>query len=547
MRRSALPPFRHWFSRQESLIIIGSAVIYIVLFLGGYRQFGASLAALALLPGSVMAWYLGRHLKVGVVAVVVMAEMALINLFLFTATGYRDPIGGVIGSQGISGTLAVGIFGAVIAWLGQVLEQRTRLATQLRTATELSQQLNHIHEINPLLEQVATLLQSRFSLYYVQIFLLGAQPQDLVMRAGSGEAGRKLRESRYTISAGQGPSIVMKAADSRKSILSNDTRTDTSFLPHAMLPKTRSELALPLISHDKLLGVLDLQDDQVNGFRPEDIDIFNVLAGQIATALENAQLIEALEHTAAQLREANNQKSRFLANMSHELRTPLNSIIGYTEILLMGISGELPEAVMEDIGAIQAGGQHLLRLINDILDLAKIEAGRMTLEKETVEVAALVEEVKTSSMSLLRNKNVSMSTEVEEGLPTLWVDHVRLSQVLTNLLSNAIKFTNEGKVRVRAYQANGSVAIEVADSGIGMTPEGMASLFQEFQQVDDSNTRRATGTGLGLAITRHLVQMHGGEIVVASELGKGSTFTVKLPVERTQTAPEAKAEAPVGS
>jgi PAS domain S-box-containing protein len=240
-----------------------------------------------------------------------------------------------------------------------------------------------------------------------------------------------------------------------------------------------------------------------------------------------------LQQTAERLREVDRLKSEFLANMSHELRTPLNSILGYTEVMLLGLSGELDPETLEDAQAIYDNGQHLLRLINDILDLAKIEAGRMTLNLEAVEIASLLEEVRTSSAGLLVNKPVELSVKVQEDLPTIQADRVRLSQILNNLVSNAAKFTDAGSIVLRACRENGWVCLEVEDTGIGIKEADLETIFEQFRQADGSFKRRAEGTGLGLAITRHLVTMHGGTIEVRSQVGQGSTFTVRLPVQVT--------------
>ena len=230
-------------------------------------------------------------------------------------------------------------------------------------------------------------------------------------------------------------------------------------------------------------------------------------------------------------------KSEFLANMSHELRTPLNSILGYTDVLLMGLDGDLDEEVTTDLEAIHENSQHLLNLINDILDLAKIEAGRMTIELGDVDLAELLAEVKKTSAGLLVNKDVEMVVEVKEKLQKIVADYHRIYQVINNLVSNSVKFTEKGEITLRAFTEGDEMVLQVEDTGIGISQEDLDAIFEEFTQADTSSTRQHEGTGLGLTITRRLVQMHGGTISVESELGKGSIFTVRLPMQ-AKVAPE---------
>jgi signal transduction histidine kinase len=258
-----------------------------------------------------------------------------------------------------------------------------------------------------------------------------------------------------------------------------------------------------------------------------------LIRGSIIDITERKRAEETLRETAERLREMDRLKSEFLANMSHELRTPLNSIIGYAEIMLMGIDGGLDPETLEDVQAIYKNSRHLLHLINDVLDLAKIEAGHLTLEFEKVEVKSLIEEVSHRAAGLLVNKPVTLSVEVEEGIPAIEADRVRLNQILDNIASNAAKFTDEGEIVLRASAGDdGWISFEVEDTGVGIDEESLDKIFERFQQVDGSSAKRAEGTGLGLAIMRHLVEMHGGTVKVQSQVGRGSIFTVRLPVRQ---------------
>jgi signal transduction histidine kinase len=223
-------------------------------------------------------------------------------------------------------------------------------------------------------------------------------------------------------------------------------------------------------------------------------------------------------------------KSEFLANMSHELRTPLNSIIGYTDVLIEGIDGELDPEVRADVQAIHENSQNLLSIINDILDLAKIEAGRMILELSDVDLSSLMSEAETRAQGLIGDKPVSVNVVVDSELPTIEADRVRVTQILNNLLSNAVKFTSQGEITLKAKQEGDYVALSVEDTGVGISEQDLEKIFDEFAQADSSASRSVEGTGLGLTITRRLIQMHGGSIHASSRLDEGSTFTVRLPI-----------------
>ncbi|MDH5606005.1 MAG: GAF domain-containing protein, partial [Anaerolineae bacterium] len=540
-------------------------------------------------------------------------------------------------------------------------------ADQLRTAADIGSRLATILEPNRLLTEAVNQLQDRFGYYHAHIYLVDAEGENLEMAAGAGEVGRVLKERGHTIPMDREGSMVATAARNRAPVVANDVTKNPDHLPNPLLPDTRAEVAIPLISGESLVGVLDVQSEQVNRFPSANVDTLLTLGGQIASSVQNATLFRAAETATARVTNlvesapaaiitmdqrqnivffnpgatqifgytpeeaigkpltflmperahgVHNQevegfrreevatrfmssrrdiagrrkdgtvfpaeagiskmeidgevlytaflyditerksaqeaivqgdrlKSDFLANMSHELRTPLNSIIGYTDVLLMGLDGELDEEIVTDVQAIHDNGQHLLSLINDILDLAKIEAGRMTLDVSPVDVTGLLEEIKKNAAGLLFNKPVEMLVETSDNLPMINGDRHRLYQVVTNLVSNAVKFTDEGSITLRAYQDNGHVVMEVADTGVGIAPDALDEIFEEFTQADTSSTRQYEGTGLGLTITRRLVRMHQGEISVASELGRGSTFALRIPTN-PQFDPEHVSQMPAG-
>ncbi len=427
-------------------------------------------------------------------------------------------------------------------------------AADLQTVAEVSTIVSTILEPDKLLQEVVDLTKDSFNLYHAHIYLLEEPTQEallsaelgntaplmseqhLILRAGAGEVGRQMVAQGWKIPLRREHSLVARAARERRGLIVNDVRTEPDFMPNPLLPDTRSEMAVPIIVGERVLGVLDVQSDQIGHFTHEDLIIKTTLARQLGNALENARLFEETKHTEQRLREVDRLKSEFLASMSHELRTPLNSIIGYSEVMLMGLDGEMDPETQEDIQAIYDNGKHLLSLINDILDLAKIEAGRINLMLEDVDMIALLDEVKTNNLGFIHKtkKPVELDVQVDGELPLIRADRLRLTQILTNLVSNAIKFTEQGNVTLHAYSNNGQLYIEVQDTGIGIAEADLPKLFEKFRQVDGSHKRRAEGTGLGLAITKHLVEMHGGTIEVQSTLGVGSTFTVCLPIHGTE-------------
>ena len=411
---------------------------------------------------------------------------------------------------------------ADITAMKQAQAEIQKRASELQTVAEVGTAAATILDPDQLLSQVVELTKANFGLYHAHIYLIDEAGESLVLAAGAGEAGKQMKAQGWKIAANSETSLVARAFRTREGVIVNDVRAAPDFLPNPLLPNTRSELAVPLIVGEHVLGVLDVQSDQLNHFTDEDILIQTTLAGQIATAIENARLFQ-------ETRQVDRLKSEFLANMSHELRTPLNSIIGYIQLLLMDLEGQVPEESYEDMQSIETNSKHLLNLINDILDLAKIEAGRLELHMEPLEVGQLLDTVKSNNAGLFIDSPLNFEVVVEPGLPRIYADPVRIMQVLNNLISNAFKFTETGGITVRAYRDANDVCIAVEDTGIGIAEEDIDKIFERFRQVDGSFTRRAEGTGLGLSITRLLVEMHNGKLTVRSKLGKGSTFTVYLP------------------
>lgn len=406
-----------------------------------------------------------------------------------------------------------------------------RRAAELQVVAEVSAAAATILDPQELLFTISNLTRESFSLYHAHIYLLDEEAERLVLSAGAGDAGKLMVGTGHRISIHQTHSLVARSARSRDGVISNNVTREPDFLPNPLLPNTRSEMSVPIIVGDELIGVLDVQSEQTERFTDEDVQIFNTLSRQIGIALLNARLYQEQLETAEQLREVDKLKSEFLASMSHELRTPLNSIIGYAEVILDGLDGPLNEELEEDVGAIHGSGKLLLNLINDILDLAKIEAGQMELEYAEVNVKEFMTRILDSSRILVKDKPVDLRLSVADGVPDkIHADPVRLQQIVNNLISNAAKFTEQGSITLNTTAENGDVRVSVTDTGTGIDQDKLEVIFERFRQADQSSTRRAGGTGLGLDITRRLVHMHGGEIQVQSKPGEGSTFSFTLPL-----------------
>jgi GAF domain-containing protein len=294
----------------------------------------------------------------------------------------------------------------------------------------------------------------------------------------------------------------------------------------------RALLAVPLISEDHIVGGLVVNRREAGEFAPEVIDLLQTFATQAALAIQNARLFREIEEKSRQLEAASQHKSEFLANMSHELRTPLNAIIGFSEVLAEKMFGELNEKQEEYSKDIHASGQHLLSLINDILDLSKIEAGRMELELSDFHLPTALDSALTLVRERAGRRSIALHMNVDERLGQMRADERKVRQIVLNLLSNAIKFTPEGgRIEVGAAPKDGLVEVSVSDTGVGIAPEDQETVFEEFRQVGTAD-KKVEGTGLGLTLCRKFVELHGGQIWVKSELGGGSTFTFSLPVNR---------------
>jgi signal transduction histidine kinase len=344
----------------------------------------------------------------------------------------------------------------------------------------------------------------------------------------------ELVESTRSMPIRFGEGLMGRAAEQREPMQVPDIRHEGAYQSRLrdMLLRMgyRALLAVPLLREDQVIGALTVNRREPGEFPPEVVELLQTFATQSALAIQNARLFREVEEKGRQLAIASQHKSQFLANMSHELRTPLNAVLGYTELILDETFGDVPEPIRDSLERARNSGQHLLGLINDVLDLSKIEAGQLTLSLADYAMEEVTHAVATNVESLAAEKKLALRVSVPPDLPPGRGDVRRIAQVLLNLLGNALKFTEAGEVRVEVTLSDGTFVVSVADTGPGISEADQARIFEEFQQADSSSTRKKGGTGLGLAIAKRIVEMHGGRIWVESALGQGSTFRFSLPV-----------------
>ena len=414
------------------------------------------------------------------------------------------------------------------------VETRTQELAQsvgeLRALGEVSQAVNSTIDLETVLNTVVTKAAQLAGTEAGAIYVYDETQNEFRLRATYG-----MSEELITAMQDQHASISEMVSDltaAREPNQVADLLDQPSAPVNAIMIKAgyRARILVPLLAPDGPVGALVVRRREPGEFPKNTVDLLQTFAAQSALAIQNARLFSEIGQKSQQLEVASQHKSQFLANMSHELRTPLNAVLGYTELILDSIYGEVPEKARTTLERIQSNGRHLLGLINDVLDLSKIEAGQLTLSLADYSIKGVVHNVYGAVESLATSKNLALKVELPKDLPPAHGDERRLTQVLLNLVGNAIKFTDTGEVAIRTSIADGSFTVAVHDTGPGIAERDQGKIFEEFQQADSSITKQKGGTGLGLAIAKRLIEMHGGRLWVESELGHGSTFAFTVPV-----------------
>ena len=406
----------------------------------------------------------------------------------------------------------------------------SRSVEEMRALGEVSQAINSTLDVETVLTTIVSKAVQLSGTEAGTIYTFNELRQEFRLRATHGMDDVMIAAIRDR-HIGLGETAIGKAAEQRRPIQIADVLKDTSLVLDVVVQAGfRALLIVPLLRSEQIIGALVVRRKDPGEFQANIVNLLETFADQSVLAIQNARLFREIEEKSRELADASQHKSQFLANMSHELRTPLNAILGYTELMADGAYGEPSEKMLGILKRLEANGRHLLGLINDVLDLSKIEAGQLVLELSDYSVQDIAQTVRSTLEPLAADKKLAFKVEMASELPPGRGDGRRLTQVLINLVGNAIKFTDAGEVVIKADATDGSFHLSVRDTGPGISAADQARLFQEFQQADNAITKKKGGTGLGLAISKRIIEMHGGKIWVESQPGQGSTFSFTVPV-----------------
>lgn len=432
----------------------------------------------------------------------------------------------------LAGQIAIAIDNAN---LYEEIERRAADVSLLFDITVIATASNTLAEaLQSVTDQLYGALNASAAVFYLPQNYTNYVVLQAIALSGSDQPITELSE----VNVGDDENLIGLVGNTINPLLIPNIQNEPRYL--SIVPASSTAMIVPIGAGNKLIGLLAIEHERENAFSQDDFQLVITLAGSLSAVVENSQLVDELQKTNDQLREIDRLKGQFLANMSHELRTPLNSIIGFSRVMLKGIDGALTEMQEQDLTTIYNSGQHLLNLINDILDQAKIESGKMDLKFAFFGVKTLIESVKSIGVGLVKEKPVDLFIDLESGLPQAYGDEFRTRQILLNIVSNSAKFTTEGSITIRAYTIQHPetgvtyIRIDVVDTGIGIDDKDIPLLFETFRQVDSSLTRTVGGTGLGLPLSKSLAEMQGGELLVDSDVGVGSTFSVTIPTEEVE-------------
>ena len=406
----------------------------------------------------------------------------------------------------------------------------TRSVEELKALGEVGQAVSSSLDIQSVLTSIVSHAVELSQTDAGTIYEFDEATEVFVPRANYGmteELIETLRQSHIGI----GASGIGQAAATRAAVQIPDLESEPNYpLPFMLEAGYRALLAVPLLREGRVIGGLSVRRKAAGAFPQPIVDLLQTFATQSVIAIQNARLFREIDEKSRQLEVASKHKSQFLANMSHELRTPMNAVLGYTDLILDNIFGDVPEAIRDTLERVKANGHHLLGLINDVLDLSKIEAGQLVLSLSDYSMGEVVHAAVSAVESLAAEKKLALKATVPADLPPARGDERRITQVLLNLTGNAIKFTDEGEVSIQARISDGAFVVSVSDTGPGISEADQQKIVEEFQQADSSSTRTKGGTGLGLSISRRIVELHGGRVWVESTPGHGSTFSFTLPI-----------------